>query len=571
MRKKLRALLSGLALAVSSSILLSTAVVMAAEPGETATMDFVVKNTDVAELGSTANADLFQMGFTGLSKNGGLTDTYNFRFTLNIKTGSNRTLTDARMIFDYMYYSQNYWGGNGQGTPMIWSNEKNAWLLPNPWVTSGGDIDTSASLTGPDGVKVYFNDTSVGTAGVSDLSPILKGDITSVTTDSAANLAAANSGMGTNMTQASNVPLDARLTGVTYSPDALIPGTSIAKTMQVVQEKIAAFGDDSGRWYGFDFVPKIQYSYTFPAEISATAPLSLTAVQPGSDVNFHSDVTVTANYGTEVNYIWQKSTDNGATFEDMPGQTSPDLNFTATYGDNGNQYRLAIEPKGNVLGGKLYSAVATLEVLAPIGTVTAKYVNTENQEIAPAEVLSGSVDTAYSTEAKAISGYTLTVTPANANGLYTESAQEVVYIYEKVVTPTPTEAPKPTDTPEPSVLPATAGKVLVSFVDENNQQIADPVELKGEIGENYQATAKEIAGYKLKEKPKNLTGQFSQEEQKVTFVYSKTVLGATTPQLTKTGQTDSPFMLLGGLLLLAGMGTSILVITKKQRKASTKN
>lgn len=65
------------------------------------------------------------------------------------------------------------------------------------------------------------------------------------------------------------------------------------------------------------------------------------------------------------------------------------------------------------------------------------------------------------------------------------------------------------------------GTVLVHFVDENGNTIIPDVTLTGNIGEKYTSEAKTINGYCLKEVPENATGTFTNQQQEVTYVYTK--------------------------------------------------
>ena len=65
------------------------------------------------------------------------------------------------------------------------------------------------------------------------------------------------------------------------------------------------------------------------------------------------------------------------------------------------------------------------------------------------------------------------------------------------------------------------GTVLVHFVDENGNTIAQDEKLTGNIGEKYTSEAKTITGYSLKEAPENATGTFTDQPQEVTYVYEK--------------------------------------------------
>ncbi|POD88779.1 Internalin-J [Lactiplantibacillus plantarum subsp. plantarum] len=63
------------------------------------------------------------------------------------------------------------------------------------------------------------------------------------------------------------------------------------------------------------------------------------------------------------------------------------------------------------------------------GTVTVEYVNGDGETIAESEPLYGTVGQSYETTAKSIDGYTLSSTPDNATGTYTEDAITVTYVY----------------------------------------------------------------------------------------------------------------------------------------------
>ncbi|HHT6753079.1 TPA: MucBP domain-containing protein, partial [Listeria monocytogenes] len=61
--------------------------------------------------------------------------------------------------------------------------------------------------------------------------------------------------------------------------------------------------------------------------------------------------------------------------------------------------------------------------------VTVNYIDTDGKTIAPTETLSGNVGENYTTTAKTIDGYSLTTTPANANGTFSTNPQTVTYTY----------------------------------------------------------------------------------------------------------------------------------------------
>lgn len=66
-----------------------------------------------------------------------------------------------------------------------------------------------------------------------------------------------------------------------------------------------------------------------------------------------------------------------------------------------------------------------------------------------------------------------------------------------------------------------AKDITVNYVDENNNKLSDSVILSGDIGDSYTTEQKELDGYAFKEIKGNATGTFTNEEQEVTYVYTK--------------------------------------------------
>lgn len=205
-------------------------------------------------------------------------------------------------------------------------------------------------------------------------------------------------------------------------------------------------------------------------------------------------------------------------------------------------------------------------------TVTVKYVDEFGKEIAPQEVITGKAGDDYKTEAKEIKGYTLTKTPDNAEGQMIEGNIDVTYVYKEteqkkdakvtvrfvdedgndISDPTIIEGkvgddytttPKDVDGYELVETPDNASgtiteedtevrytykkvdntaKVIVKFVDKDGNEIAPSTIIKGEIGDDYEAKAIEIEGYKLTKTPDNAKGQMTKEDITVTFVYELT-------------------------------------------------
>ena len=69
--------------------------------------------------------------------------------------------------------------------------------------------------------------------------------------------------------------------------------------------------------------------------------------------------------------------------------------------------------------------------------------------------------------------------------------------------------------------PVAGGNVTARYVDENGNPIADDVIASGNVGEPYSTTQKDVPGYTFKEVQGNPTGSFTDQDQTVTYVYTK--------------------------------------------------
>ncbi|EKZ1079923.1 MucBP domain-containing protein, partial [Listeria monocytogenes] len=131
--------------------------------------------------------------------------------------------------------------------------------------------------------------------------------------------------------------------------------------------------------------------------------------------------------------------------------------------------------------------------------VTVKYVDVDGNELATPDTLNGKIDAPYQSTAKSLSGWVIKTTPANANGVFTDTNQTVTYVYEK----------------------ADGAPVTVKYVDVDGNELATPDTLNGKLDTSYAATAKNLSGWKLTATPTNAKGVFTTDAQTVTFVYAK--------------------------------------------------
>ncbi|EIM8287663.1 class 1 internalin InlJ [Listeria monocytogenes] len=133
--------------------------------------------------------------------------------------------------------------------------------------------------------------------------------------------------------------------------------------------------------------------------------------------------------------------------------------------------------------------------------VTVHYLDDKGEKLAADEVLSGNLDDPYTSSAKDIPDYTLTTIPDNATGTFTTTSQSVTYVYTKNI--------------------VAAEPVTVNYVDDTGKTLAPSETLNGNVGDAYNATAKQIDGYTLSAEPTNATGQFTNSAQTVNYIYTK--------------------------------------------------
>ena len=131
--------------------------------------------------------------------------------------------------------------------------------------------------------------------------------------------------------------------------------------------------------------------------------------------------------------------------------------------------------------------------------VTVKYQDTEGNQLVDPTVLSGKVGLPYTSEAKEIAGWYVAQTPTNASGAFSDTTQEVVYVYER----------------------SDATPVTVRYQDTEGNQLADPTVLSGKVGLPYTSEAKEIPGWYVAQTPTNASGTFNDTAQEVVYVYER--------------------------------------------------
>ena len=155
--------------------------------------------------------------------------------------------------------------------------------------------------------------------------------------------------------------------------------------------------------------------------------------------------------------------------------------------------------------------------IRPGAAIKAFYLDTDGKSIADETSLNGKIGNSYKLTPKTIPGYVIKEIPANASGFFTDQPQIVKFIYSAV----PVSVPS---TPAAST-PVKAANVIVHYQDESGNKLAPDTVLQGNVGDGYIISPVEIAGYTLKARPDNATGFYSDQNQDVTYIYTKNDTG----------------------------------------------
>lgn len=205
------------------------------------------------------------------------------------------------------------------------------------------------------------------------------------------------------------------------------------------------------------------------------------------------------------------------------------------------------------------------------GNVTVNYIDQDNVKLSPEQLLVGGVGENYQTEQLDFTGYSLKEVIGTVSGQFTDQPQTVTYKYVK--------------TPLTGV---TGGNITTRYVDTNGTSISDDIVALGNIGDPYSTVKKDIAGFTYKEVVGNTSGQFTNQPQTVTYIYTSnsvpptgsatqnpsvgskvttTVTKSPINTLPQTGenQSNSPLILLLGFASVVLAGTlSVLRLRAKK-------
>lgn len=319
--------------------------------------------------------------------------------------------------------------------------------------------------------------------------------------------------------------LGQRLTDITP-----IAGLKNVKNLSIAQDCISDFSSLNAAQYSdlrlddqfienkVIYIPKTN-EYVLVSPVKAPQGLTFTL----EDIPSATGVPITAPSHPEstVRIFWNGATGysldgdkisfTGIKDQIMPGQTTNpwaqlypnlvpedytyflDAVYTATF--NGNKMRVVQMVTPYIKADKA-------------ADVTVKYVDESGKQVADSETLTGFIGEDYTAVAKTVDNFELTKTPANATGVFSDTAQTVTFVYKKVggtVTPTPSQTVTMT----------------VHYETSDGTKVAPDVVLKGQAGDSYTSSPVTVDGYELVTTPTNANGTFGNVDGTITYIYTK--------------------------------------------------
>lgn len=154
----------------------------------------------------------------------------------------------------------------------------------------------------------------------------------------------------------------------------------------------------------------------------------------------------------------------------------------------------------------LKSNEANAPILIPKGEISVRYLDEDNNELAPRQNIEGVIGTPYNEKPISILGYKYKQLSSNsvpASGVFTNSKENIEFIYKKSI---------PGD------------DVTVRYLNTLGEKIAEDVVLSGDIDEEFHTDQKDIPGYTFKEVDGDTTGKFTNQPQTITYTYTANVL-----------------------------------------------
>ena len=246
------------------------------------------------------------------------------------------------------------------------------------------------------------------------------------------------------------------------------------------------------------------------------------------DIDYGENITINKSSlkyigVSENSLITYKETDTTITFygkQGTKGSSDLDDNYWVTLFLDSNNIDLELKTSAGTV--TVFDSEKVVELPENEGSVVANYVDEEGNVISDQVITIGNIGDPYSTEQKAIPGYTFKEIQGSASGQFTDKEQTVTYVYTKD--------------------PVVGGNVTAKYVDGAGNTLSDNVVKSGNIGDDYSTEQKAIPGYTFKEVQGSASGQFTDQEQTITYVYTKnsvTPVKPTEPGTTQTNENNT--------------------------------
>lgn len=347
----------------------------------------------------------------------------------------------------------------------------------------------------------------------------------------------------TQLTQLKRIYLDSNMKITTIEPLKYLPNlTSLSvqfcgiTDFTVIPEfpvlnNLAAFGQNTGRYDEPTTIGRSSLGYNV-AQQTVFLPFSMMPnrmtnfdgyVPPFSTSNSASNTYLDFN-GQQLPSNRLQITDQGIT---VSGVTEDEFKNITSF-----EYNARLNnPAGTYeqTDGFTFYAISSgtylhqFNVLDDGQPVTVQYKDTKGNELLPEETLTGFVGKTFAISTPEIAGYTLKETIGNPSGSFTNQEQTVTFIYEEV-----------------SVIKK-KGTVIAHYVDTDNHTIKADLRFGDVIDAPFTLEQPEIEGYTFKEVIGATSGKVTEEEQEVTYIYTKNKIAEKTdPSKTTASTNQSP-------------------------------
>ena len=319
-----------------------------------------------------------------------------------------------------------------------------------------------------------------------------------------------------SITMTENLARDGSVVGSNY---AVVVGPRYSTTTKPVTYTVTYSGAGTATpptsaqtvdWTGVTDAVSGTTTWTAATPITSVTPTAIEGytVAPTSVFDNIATTSTTTPSDMTVNVVYTANSETVTVHHYLEGTTTAVSADQTLTGDFNTTYRTT---PATVTG---YTATTPANATGVYGTTNADviYYYTANDEnvtvhyvlagtgatIAPDTTVSGKYNDAYTTTAANLTGYTLSATPTNATGTFTENTPAVTYTYT-----------------------ANSESVTVHhYLEGTTISVSPDVTLDGDYNTAYTSSAETPTGYTLATTPANATGTFTENTPAVTYTYT---------------------------------------------------